>query len=496
MAITDWIGTPALTWAKRVRSGEVTSQELVERALAEIDRQNPALNAVITTRREKALKEAAALEDHGQPFLGVPLLLKGLGQQLKGESSTSGSRLLKTNVATQTSFFVEALQRAGFIVIGQTNFPEFGFKNITDAQIYGDAHNPWNTDYQPGGSSGGAGAAVAAGMVPLAAGSDGGGSIRIPSSWSGTIGLKPTRGRVPVGPGDWRSWEGAAIDFGLTRSMADTAALLDSLQTIQPAAVFQQPLERPGFLAQLDQPAQPGVIGYTTESPVGTPVSPDAVQAIEAAVTFLSDQGFDVEEVKNPIDGVALMESYYTMNAGETAAFMGQMQAGIGRPLTADDMELLTWALYQTGRNTTAAEYSLALGQWDQAAWQMAQLHAKYPVILTPTTAWAAPKVGDTLVSADNAAKMADITSLKPAAQKQLIYDQWLPALTRSPFTQQANLTGEPALSLPTAVTTDGLPLGIQFNAGKGQEAVLLKLGALFERAGKLKLLHQTILDE
>jgi amidase len=152
--------------------------------------------------------------------------------------------------------------------------------------------------------------------------------------------------------------------------------------------------------------------------------------------------------------------------------------------------------LYQTGLNTTAAEYSLALGQWDQAAWQMAQLHAKYPVILTPTTAWAAPKVGDTLVSADNAAKMADITSLKPAAQKQLIYDQWLPALTRSPFTQQANLTGEPALSLPTAVTTDGLPLGIQFNAGKGQEAVLLKLGALFERAGKLKLLHQTILDE
>ncbi|MFC6289379.1 amidase [Levilactobacillus angrenensis] len=496
MAITDWIGTPALTWAKRIRSGEVTSQELVERALAEIDRQNPTLNAVITTRREKALQEAAALEDHGQPFLGVPLLLKGLGQQLKGESSTSGSRLLKNNVATQTSFFVEALQRAGFIVIGQTNFPEFGFKNITDAQIYGDAHNPWNTDYQPGGSSGGAGAAVAAGMVPLAAGSDGGGSIRIPSSWSGTIGLKPTRGRVPVGPGDWRSWEGAAIDFGLTRSVADTAALLDSLQTIQPAAVFQQPLEQPGFLAQLDQPVQPGVIGYTTESPVGTPVSPDAVQAVKDAVTFLSDQGFDVEEVHNPIDGVALMESYYTMNAGETAAFMGQMQAGMDRPLTADDMELLTWALYQTGLNTTAAEYSLSLGQWDQAAWQMAQLHAKYPVILTPTTAWAAPKVGDTLVSAENAAKMADIASLKPAAQKQLIYDQWLPALTRSPFTQQANLTGEPAISLPTAVTADGLPLGIQFNAGKGQEMVLLKLGALFERAGKLKLLHQTILDE
>ncbi|WP_125682601.1 amidase [Levilactobacillus yonginensis] len=495
MELNDWIGTPALTWAQRVRGGEVTSQELVEAAFAEIDRQNPQLNAVISTRKAQALQEAAEQVDTGQPFLGVPLLLKGLGQQLQGLPSTSGSRLLKANVASQTSFFVEALQRAGFIVIGQTNYPEFGFKNITDSQLYGDAHNPWNLDYQPGGSSGGAGAAVAAGLVPIAAGSDGGGSIRIPSSWSGTIGLKPTRGRVPVGPGDWRSWQGAAIDFGLTRSIKDTAALLDSLQVLQPAAVFQTPLVRPGFFAQLEQPVQPGVIGYTTESPVGTPVSPDAVQAVMAAVSFLTEQGFDVEEVHNPIDGVALMESYYTMNAGETAAFMSELAAQIGRPLQADDMELLTWALYQTGLKTTAADYSLALGKWDQAAWQMAQLHAKYPVVLTPTTAWPAPKVGDSLVSPENAAKMADIAGLSAAAQKQLIYDQWLPALTRSPFTQQANLTGEPAISLPTAITADGLPLGIQFNAAKGEELRLLSLGALFERAGRLKWLHATKLD-
>lgn len=495
MTVTDWIGTPALTWARRVRNGEVTSRELIEAAFTEIERQNLQLNAVITTRKEKALAEAAAQRDTGQPFLGVPLLLKGLGQQLKGESSTSGSKLLANNVAQTSSFFVEALQRAGFIIIGQTNFPEFGFKNITDAQLYGPAHNPWNLDYQPGGSSGGAGASVAAGLVPIAAGSDGGGSIRIPSSWSGTIGLKPTRGRVPVGPGDWRSWQGAAIDFALTRSIADTAALLDSLQTLQPAAVFQAPLVKPGFLASLQAPLKPGVIGFSTESPVGTPVSPDAVKAVYQAVKFLEDQGYAVEEIQSPVDGVALMESYYTMNAGETAAFMSELATSLQRPLTADDMELLTWALYQTGTQTSAAEYSLALSKWDQAAWQMAQLHAKYPVILTPTTAWAAPKVGDTLVSPEHAAKMADITSLRPAAQKQLIYDQWLPALTRSPFTQQANLTGEPAISLPTAVTTDGLPLGIQFNASKGQEALLLQLGALFEGAGKLKWLHTTKLS-
>ncbi|WP_367294792.1 amidase [Levilactobacillus yonginensis] len=495
MGLNDWIGTPALTWARRVRRGEVTSRELVEAAFTEIDRQNPQLNAVISTRKEQALQEAARQVDTGQPFLGVPLLLKGLGQQLQGLPSTSGSRLLKANVASRTSFFVEALQRAGFIVIGQTNYPEFGFKNITDSQLYGDAHNPWNLDYQPGGSSGGAAAAVAAGLVPIAAGSDGGGSIRIPASWSGTIGLKPTRGRVPVGLDDWRSWQGAAIDFGLTRSIKDTAALLDSLQVLQPAAVFQTPLVRPGFTTQLEQPVQPGLIGYTTESPVGTPVSPEAVQAVMSAVGFLENQGFNVEEVRNPVDGVTLMESYYTMNAGETAALMSELAAELGRPLQVDDMELLTWALYQTGLKTTAADYSLALGEWDQAAWQMAQLHARYPVVLTPTTAWPAPEVGDSLVSSENTAKMADIAELSVAAQKQLIYDQWLPALTRSPFTQQANLTGEPAISLPTAVTADGLPLGIQFNAAKGEELRLLRLGALFERAGRLKWLHATKLD-
>ncbi|RXI79685.1 amidase [Levilactobacillus suantsaii] len=492
MTVKDWIGTPALTWAQRIRQGDVTSEELLTAAYAEIDRQNPELNAVITTRRKRAFAEAAAQRDTGQPFLGVPLLLKGLGQQLKGESSTSGSKLLAHNVATQTNFFVQALQAAGFIIIGQTNFPEFGFKNITDAQLYGPAHNPWNLDYQPGGSSGGAGASVAAGLVPLAAGSDGGGSIRIPSSWSGTIGLKPTRGRVPVGPSDWRSWQGAAIDFALTRSIADTAALLDSLQTLQPAAVFQAPLVQPGFQAQLTAPLTPQPIGFTTESPVGTPVSPDAVAAVRDAAQFLTAQGWPVEEIHSPVDGVVLMESYYTMNAGETAAFMSDLAASLQRKLTPDDMELLTWALYQTGRQTTAAEYSQALSKWDQAAWQMAQLHARYPIILTPTTAWAAPKVGDSLVSASDAAKMATITELKPAAQKQLIYDQWLPALTWSPFTQLANLTGEPAISLPTAITATGLPLGIQFNAAKGQEAVLLQLGALFERADRFKFLHPT----
>ena len=217
---------PAYRLAEMIRQHQLTSRDLVEMALNKIQAENPTLNAVVHLRAAAALKEADQLKDHGQPFLGVPLLLKGLGQRMKGEPDTNGSRLFRNQLAAETDNFVKALQNAGFIIIGQTNFPEFGYKNITDAKLFGPARNPWNPQFTPGGSSGGAGAAVAAGWVPIAAGNDGGGSIRIPASWCGVIGLKPTRGRMPVGPGNWRSWQGASINFALTRSVKDTALLL------------------------------------------------------------------------------------------------------------------------------------------------------------------------------------------------------------------------------------------------------------------------------
>ena len=320
MDIYSLLRKPAYQLADMVRAKKVSSLELVSAALEKVKAENRQLNAVIHLRAESALKEARQLVDHGQPFLGVPILIKGLGQQLAGEPDTNGNKLFQNNVAQATSNFVRALQQAGFIIIGQTNFPEFGWKNITDAKLFGPARNPWNTAVTPGGSSGGSAAAVAAGWVPLAAGNDGGGSIRIPSSWSGLIGLKPTRGRVPTGPSDWRSWQGASINFALTRSVEDSAQLLDQLQTVQSAAVFQVPRFTPGFSHVLQQPMKDIEIGYTVKSPVGTPVSDEAKQAVLDAVTFLSDQGFKCTEFTDPVDGRALMNSYYTMNAGETAA--------------------------------------------------------------------------------------------------------------------------------------------------------------------------------
>ncbi|WP_461243977.1 amidase [Secundilactobacillus muriivasis] len=479
----------ALKLAEQVRNGTVSAVDLAEAAYARIAEMNPRLNAVTATRQTEALAEAAALQDKGQPFLGVPILIKGLGQSLAGTPNTSGSKLLANSVASTTDFFVQRLQQAGFIILGQTNVPEFGFKNITDSQLYGNAHNPWSRFYSPGGSSGGSAASVASGMVPLAAASDGGGSIRIPASWSGLIGLKPTRGRVPVGPGDWRSWQGAAINFALTRTVKDTAALLDAMQVVQPAAAFQTPLYSAGYLRMLNE-LHPGLtVAYSTTSPVGTPVSKEAVAAVEDAVKFLSDHGFNVTEARPQVDGVALMRSYYAMNAGETAAMLDEIGAGLQRPVAKNEVEPLTWALAETGKHISAADYSKTLALWDQTGYTMALFHEQYDLYLTPTTADSAPRVDDPLISPAHADQLREIEQLAPRDQQQLIYDQWLPALTRSPFTQQANLTGQPAISLPTHVTAAGLPLGVQLTANKGREALLLQVARLFERENQFQMM-------
>ena len=478
----------ALELARRVRDGEVTSEALVEAAFARIEATNDDLNAVVHTRREKALSEAQQLQDLGQPFLGVPLLLKDLGQNLKGEPATLSARLFKDEIAGQTDNFVAALQDAGFIIIGQTNAPEFGFKNITDPVLYGKTRNAWDRDYYPGGSSGGAATSVAAGYVPLAAGNDGGGSIRIPASFSGLIGLKPTRGRVPVGPDGWRGWAGASINFALTHSIRDTAALLDWLQTYQPEAPFSTPVNLQGFAAQLwDQQAHLRSAN-STKSPVGTPVSKAAVQAVEDAVTFLQEQGYEVVEKSNPLDGVALMRSYYMMNGAETAAMFDSVNQALGRSVEPDDMERLTWLIYQAGLGVTGAQYSQAMSLWDQASAQMDDFLDTYDLYLTPTTAYPAPRLDNPLVDPDIDAQIDHVTRMKSSERLQLLWDYFEQALTLSPFTQQANLTGQPAISLPTFVTDSGLPIGIQFTARKGDELALLRIGRLFEQQHQLKL--------
>ena len=365
---------------KAVSAESVFSEADYKQATA-LELANPTLNAVITLREEAALTEAKALQDTGQPFLGVPLLLKGLGQSLKGESNTNGFGFLQDQVAGGTSTFVKALQNAGFIIIGQTNYPELGWKNISDSKLYGVSVNPWNPNHYSGGSSGGAGASVAAAFVPIASGSDAGGSIRIPASWTGTVGLKPSRGVII---GNSNSAKGQTVHFGLSRTVADTNTLFETLLTKKDLPA--------GHLSQ----AQP--IAYTTESPAGTPVSAEAKEAVAEAVAFLKDQGYTLVEVKHPVDGERLMKNYYTVAAGSAgiADFMARQK--LKRPLERNDVELLTWALFQTGKNITSEETTAAWTDIALQAQAMDEFYQQYPILLTPTTAATAPSIDNPLL--------------------------------------------------------------------------------------------------
>ncbi|MFD1125663.1 amidase [Lentilactobacillus raoultii] len=468
-----------------IRNHQVSRIDLVNDLLTTIKQENSQLNAVTHLWPERALKMATDFEDHGQPFAGVPILLKGLGQSFKGEIDSGSSHLLRDYIAPKTNNFVKRLLDAGLIPVGETNAPEFGFKNVTDSSLYGNAHNPWNLEYQPGGSSGGSAAAVSANWLPIAAGNDGGGSIRIPSSFSGTIGLKPTRGRVPTGPDEWRGWQGASINFAITRSIQDTAKLLDALAVVQMAAPFQVPLPEHDFESTLNELSKQPKIAFSTHSPVNTPVSDEAKAAVKEAVTFLENQGYAVTEAQVPVDGVQLMQTYYTMNAGETATMFANMH--LDDQTIHDNVEPLTWALNVAGKTVSAVQYSQALAFWDQVAAAMDQFTNQYDLYLTPTTAYQAPRIDQQLVSKENMAKLLNISSFSPTERLQIIWDQWLPALTISPFTQLANISGQPAISLPTYVGDNGLPIGIQVMAKKGREDLLLQVGHLFEEAQKLK---------
>lgn len=476
----------ALGLASLVKAREVSPRELVEAAFTRLDEINPVINAVIRTRREAALKEAdeMPINDNSRPFAGVPFLLKDISQSIAGEPITCGAMLMKNNVARWDSNYVARVRKAGFIPLGHTNTPEFGLKNITENVLHGPARNPWNLDYSPGGSSGGAAAAVASGIVPVAGASDGGGSIRIPASFTGLFGLKPTRGRTPVGPGFGRQWQGASIDFALTRSVRDSAAMLDLLQVLQPEAAFQTPLYPGVYLDDLYYPVQRKLrVAFTTASPVGTPVSAEAVNAVSKTVQWLEAEGHEVEEILSPVDGVRLIENYYTMNAGEVAAMFVSLERSMGRSIMASDVDIITWVLGEAGKQVSAAEFVHSLEEWDVAAAQMSELFNHYDLFITPTNASSAPKIGELTHRPEEIEKLLHVSQLPKEEQQQLIYDMFEPSLTYTPFTQLANLTGQPAMSIPVHLSSTGLPIGVQVMANKGREDLLLQLAAQLEQS-------------
>lgn len=476
----------ALYYSEQIKRGNLSSEELIQDSLHKIQKYNPDLNAVVHIREQQAIFKSLKMPSWKEkPFGGIPVLVKELGQNMAGEPARAGSKLLENQTSSVTSHFVTQLIKAGFIPIGSTNVPEFGFTNITHSELFGPARNPYDLKLNAGGSSGGAAAAVASGMVPLAGASDGGGSIRIPASFTGLIGLKPSRGRTPIGPGSGRTWQGAAISFALTKSMRDTAAMLDSMQVVQAAAAFQTPLFKDGYLTTLTTPFKTSKkIAYSLKSPIGSPVSQEAKHAVMNAVSWLEKKGFDVVEDEMDINGTDLMRSYYVMNAAETAAMLGNLENARGKHIKRNEIELLTWVLFQAGKKLSAVAYSNALSTWDAAAKKAAEFNETYDLFLQPATADTAPRVDKIYWNDDFKHKMRHIDRFSPAKQQQVIWDMWEESLTLTPFTQQANLTGQPAISLPTHLTKNGLPLGIQFTAPKGHEHWLLQMGQMMESDG------------
>lgn len=470
--------------ANMVRSGQVTSEELVNMAYDIIAKENPSLNAVITTRRQEAIEEARKLKDTNQPFLGVPLLVKGLGHSIKGGETNNGLIYADGKISTFDSSYVKKYKDLGFIILGQTNFPEYGWRNITDSKLYGPTHNPWNLAHNAGGSSGGSAAAIASGMTPIASGSDAGGSIRIPSSWTGLVGLKPTRGLVSNEKPDSYS---TAVHFPLTKSSRDAETLLTYLKKSDQTLVSVNDLK-----------SLP--IAYTLKSPMGTEVSQDAKNAIMDNVTFLRKQGFKVTEIDLPIDGRALMRDYSTLAIGMGGTFSTIEKDLKKHGFTKEDVDPITWAVHVIYQNSDKAELKKSIVEaqkhMDDYRKAMEKLHKQFPIFLSPTTASLAPLNTDPYVTEKDKRAIYNMENLSQEERIALFNRQWEPMLRRTPFTPIANMTGLPAISIPTYLSESGLPIGTMLMAGANYDMVLIKFATFFEKHHGFNVKWQRIIDK
>jgi len=380
----------------------------------------------------------------------------------------------------------QSFKKAGVVILGKTNTPEFGLLGITEPELFGPCRNPWNTDHTPGGSSGGSAAAVAAGWVPIAAGGDGGGSIRIPAAYCGLFGLKPSRGRNPTGPDHGRIWQGAVQEHVISRSVRDSAAMLDATRGADTGAPYE--IKPPGGSYLDEVTKNPGrlKIAFDTHSPLGTTVHPECVKAVTETARILEAMGHELIEARPDIDGPALAQSYISMYFAETAANIDELAFVLGRKARPSDVEALTWLMSLLGKSYSAGHFVSALRKWDQAARQMGNFFRQYDLYLTPTTAYPPARIGELQPKPAEAVMIRLVNTLRLG---RLLKATGLPdqmakeSLKRTPFTQAANLSGLPAVSVPLCWTADGLPCGSHFTAPFGDEATLLRLAARLEEA-------------
>ncbi|NLY78573.1 MAG: amidase [Lysinibacillus sp.] len=450
-------------------------------AIREIEKKNKTLNAVI----HKIYEQPSEDDRHELTgiFAGVPVLTKNTLQEIKGQPMSEGSKVLADFVADEDSEFVRQLKATGVMILGQTNVPEFALMGVTEPVYYGPTRNPWNPDYTPGGSSGGSAAAVASGMVPIAGANDGGGSIRIPGAFCGLFGLKPTRGRTPIGPLRGRAWQGASVDHILSRSVRDSAAMLDEYQYDRSNAFIAPPFEGSFFEVSQKPIGKSLKIAFTTESPIGAAVHDECKEAVYKCVRMLESMGHKVEEKEAPVDGKRLAGSYLMLYFAEVASTFSEIERRIGRKVTSKDVEPTTWILGLLGKAVTAEEFLTSLKFWDELAYQMEQFHDEFDFYITPTTAYPPSKIGELAPSSFETTLIRIVGGLPLGKVLKKSVDQLAyKSLERTPFTQLANFTGQPAITLPLHLTKDGLPCGVQVMARRGREDLLLQLAGELEQ--------------
>jgi len=475
----DYARYDATALAELLRRKEVSAAELLEAALARAHVVEPTLNAIV--QRLETMGRAAAASPGDGPFAGVPFLVKDIAQDIDGVPTYAGSAAFRQQRIQGDSTFVARCKAAGLVIFGKTATPELALKGYTEPEAFGPTRNPVNPAHSPGGSSGGSAAVVAAGIVPMAGASDGGGSIRIPASYCGLFGLRPSRGRVPCGPHFGEVWEGASSEHVLTRSVRDSAAMLDVLSGASPGDPISIALPTAPF-AELAR-RQPGRlrIGFSTASPIGTAVDPEVVAAVHATAKQLEALGHHVEEATPAVDGLALAKSFITLYLGQTAATLA---AACRDGARASDFELDTRALALLGDALPSGEYVHQRRKWNVYARALGEFFTRFDLYLTPTTAFPAPRIGQLATPAWQRAALKPILALGlgKALLKSGQLDKMVESnLSHTPFTQLSNLTGTPSMSCPLALSRSGLPIGMQFVAPLGEEGRLLSLATQLE---------------
>lgn len=468
----DFAWLDATAQAELVRSGRVSSVELTEAAIRRIERVNPALNAVILPLFDHALHQARTIDasdgaDREAPFRGVPFLFKDLND-LDGVATSAGSRFFAGQVARKDSEIAARLRKAGFVFLGKTNTPELGLLPTTEPALFGPTRNPWHTERTAGGSSGGAAAAVASGLVAAAHANDGGGSIRIPASCCGLFGLKPTRGRTPG-----NNVVGLAVNHVVTRSVRDSASILDCVAGLELWSAFPlPPAERPfGELAAYAvSPLNRRLrIGFSTAAPTGAPLHADCVAAVHDAAKLLESLGHHVDEAQPTIDGDWVGECFMQVWASGCAASIEGRIAELGREPGPDELEPVTRTLLETGRKVSAAKLMAALAYLHRSSCRIARFFESYDVWLTPTLA--EPPVPLGTFDPSNPSSGGDPMEVLKMT------NAWVP------FTPIINVTGQPAMSVPLYWNEEGLPIGTHFVGRFAEEATLLALAAELEAA-------------